>query len=407
MHPRELSIADFTYELPEGRIAQQPLAERDASKLLVWRDGRINDRRFRELPEELPPGALLVLNETKVVNARLIFRRSSGARIEVLCLSPSPSAPVELALAHTESSLWHCFIGNAKRWKEGEELMLSSGGVEITAMRTGNDQVRFNWRPMGKTFAQVLEALGHVPLPPYMKRADAPADKERYNTVFAERPGSVAAPTASLHFTPAMLESLRARGIDATRLTLHVGAGTFLPVKSERMEGHAMHEEEVSVTRAAIKLVLERWGRSPIIAVGTTALRTLESLYWHGLMLVNGGTDADLRIGQWEPYEASGEPRSPRECLEAVLADLDRRGAERLTGRTRLLIAPGYRFRLVDGLITNFHQPQSTLLLLVAAFVGPDWRRIYDHALANGYRFLSYGDASLLWRADRLSTVEA
>lgn len=399
MHPRDLAITDFTYELPEARIAQQPLPERDASRLLVFRDGAITDRHFRDLSEEVPPGALLVLNDTRVVNARLVFHRASGGRIEVLCLSPADGEPVERAMGRAGSGTWHCFIGNGKRWKEGEELVLRSGGTELRAARTGPEQVRFSWDPSRLGFAEVLEQVGHVPLPPYMKRADEPADKDRYNTVFAAHQGSVAAPTASLHFTPRVLDALRAKDARTTALTLHVGAGTFLPVKSARMEGHPMHSEEVSVPREAIADILGHLGRAPIIAVGTTALRTMESLYWHGLGLLRGGTGTELRIGQWEPYEAPAPLPSPREALQALLAELDRRGEERLTGRTQLLIAPGYPYQLADALITNFHQPQSTLLLLVAAFIGPDWRRVYAHALAHGYHFLSYGDGSLLWRA--------
>jgi S-adenosylmethionine:tRNA ribosyltransferase-isomerase len=400
MHPRGLSIADFTYALPEERIAQQPLTDRDASKLLVWRDGLISDRGFRRITDELPSGSLLVLNDTRVVNARLVFHRSTGGRVEALCLSPVDGAPVELAFEARRACEWHCFIGNAKRWREGEELLLRAEGLELRATRTGAEQVRFSWTPRELSFSQVLDAFGHVPLPPYMKRADAPADKERYNTVFAKHEGSVAAPTASLHFTPELLEELALKGVMQTRLTLHVGAGTFLPVKSERMEGHAMHHEQLRIAREALQAIVDQAGKAPIVAVGTTVLRTLESLYWHGAGLIRGDRAVAMNVGQWGPYERIGAEPSSREALQAIIADLDARGEAQLTGRTQLLIAPGYRFRLADGLITNFHQPQSTLLLLVAAFVGPDWRRIYDHALANGYRFLSYGDGSLLWRSE-------
>ena len=283
MHPRELAIADYTYALAEDRIAQQPLPERDASRLLVYRDGAIADHVFRELPGLLPAGSLLVLNDTRVVNARLVFHRASGARIEVLCLAPAGGGPVEEAFAERGACAWSCFVGNAKRWKAGEALVLKGDGCTLTAERTGAEEVAFRWEPAGLTFAEVLDRLGHVPLPPYMKRADAPADRTRYNTVFARNQGSVAAPTASLHFTSAMLAELEARGIDRTALTLHVGAGTFLPVKSERMAGHAMHSEQVRIPRAALQEVAGRLGRHPVVAVGTTALRTLESVYWNGL----------------------------------------------------------------------------------------------------------------------------
>ena len=400
MHPRGLSIADFTYALPEERIAQEPLADRDASKLLVWRNGRITDRVFSEITDELPAGSLLVLNDTRVVNARLVFHRSTGGRIEVLCLSPVDDAPVEPAFDARGGCAWHCFIGNAKRWREGEELLLQADGLVLRAVRTGIEQVRFAWEPQALSFSQVLDALGHVPLPPYMKRADAPADKERYNTVFAEHQGSVAAPTASLHFTSVLLDKLAGKNVKQARLTLHVGAGTFLPVKSERMEGHAMHHEQVRITREALRAIVDQTGMGPIVAVGTTAMRTLESLYWHGVRLMHGDRAATMDVQQWEPYDRSGAEPSAIEALQAVISDMDARGESQLIGRTQLLIAPGYRFRIAEGLITNFHQPQSTLLLLVAAFAGPDWRRIYDHALAKGYRFLSYGDGSLLWRGD-------
>jgi len=398
MHPRELAISDYTYALPDERIAQHPLSDRAASRLLVWRDGAIADKRFGDLVDELPPGALLVLNNTRVVNARLVFHRDSGARIEVLCLAPADGGPMERALAGQGSAEWSCFIGNAKRWKEGEELLLRGEGLELRAMRTGAESVRFTWQPSDRPFAEVLGSLGHVPLPPYMKRADAVDDRTRYNTVFARREGSVAAPTASLHFTPAMLEALRAKQVRIAELTLHVGAGTFLPVKSERMEQHAMHSEEVSVPRAAIVEMLRHLGEGPVVAVGTTALRSMESLYWHGARILHGHAGNMMEVEQWEPYAVSDGLPSAHDALQAVLDRLDERGEQALSGRTQLLIAPGYPFRLADALVTNFHQPQSTLLLLVAAFIGQDWRRVYAHALDHGYRFLSYGDGSLLWR---------
>lgn len=398
MHPRALSIADFTYALPEERIAQHPLEQRDASKLLVWREGRIQDRLFRELPQHLPAGSLLVMNDTRVVNARLVFQRSSGARIEILCLSPADGGSMEHAFHAQGTADWRCFIGNAKRWRDDERLVLHGGGMTLTAERTGAESVRFTWTPAERPLAQVLEVFGHVPLPPYMKRGDEPADKERYNTVFSKHQGSVAAPTASLHFTPGMLEALATQGVRAARLTLHVGAGTFLPVKSDRMEGHAMHHEQVRIPLEAIRAIEERLGKGPLIAAGTTALRTLESVYWHGARLLRGDAANAMDIGQWEPYEERAHRPSPEEALRAVIDDLERRREPALLGRTQLLIAPGYGFRLADALITNFHQPQSTLLLLVAAFIGPEWRSVYEHALASGYRFLSYGDGSLLWR---------
>ncbi len=397
MHPRDLSIADYTYVLPEDRIAQQPLAERDASNLLLHRDGITSDHRFRDLPGLLPDNTLLVLNDTRVVNARLVFHRSTGARIEVLCLDPASGMPVEKAFVERGSSTWHCFIGNAKRWKEGEEVVLVAGDTEVRALRTGSEQVRFTWSPVERTFADVLGAVGHVPLPPYMKRPDEAADKERYNTVFAEHDGSVAAPTASLHFSAAVMEGVRARGIRTAQVTLHVGAGTFLPVKSERMADHAMHHEQVRIPLTTLRALRTQLDTGPIVALGTTAMRTLESIHWYGADVLAGRT-GPMDVDQWRPYE-EGPEHTPQETLDAVIAQLEERGEERLVGRTRLLIAPGYRFRFAEGLVTNFHQPQSTLLLLVAAFVGPSWREVYAHALRAGYRFLSYGDGSLLWRS--------
>ncbi|MBL7964629.1 MAG: S-adenosylmethionine:tRNA ribosyltransferase-isomerase [Flavobacteriales bacterium] len=412
MDPRSLSISDYTYDLPNDRIAQEPLAQRDSSRLLLYRDGGIEDHRFKELPDLLPSGALLVLNNTRVVNARLFFQRSTGARIEVLCLEPAEAQPVEAAFAQKATCTWNGFVGNAKRWKHGEMLELqalmtmpgdddhtSATPVRLQAVRDGEERVRFSWQPPELTFAEVLEKVGHVPLPPYMKRPDEAADKERYNTVFAKHEGSVAAPTASLHFSPEVLARLDAKGIDRTELTLHVGAGTFLPVKSERMADHAMHGEQVRVPLASLERIRGRIGKGPVVTVGTTALRTLESVYWHGVMLLQGRAGAEMAIGQWEPYgHVDADLPNAAQALDAVIKQLKGTTDQRLVGRTELLIAPGYQVRMADALVTNFHQPQSTLLLLVAAFIGPDWRRVYQHALEHGYRFLSYGDGSLLWK---------
>lgn len=397
MDPRTLSIKDYTYDLPEVRIAQQPLAERDAGKLLRYEKGVITDHHFRSLPDLIPANSLLVLNNTKVVNARLIFHRASGARIEVLCLSPVGGKPVELAFAECGTSEWECFIGNAKRWKEGEELIATADGIEIRAMRTGQESIGLTWSPVELSFVEVLDHIGHVPLPPYMKRPDEESDRTRYNTVFAQYDGSVAAPTASLHFTKEILQRMAQIGIRSTDLTLHVGAGTFLPVKSATMDQHSMHTEQVRIPLGTLQELNLQLGNGPIIPVGTTALRTLESIYWHGVKLLHTGSSSAMDIDQWDPYSyAEKDLPTPQAALNAVIASLIAKNGSLLSGQTKLLIAPGYTFRFATGLVTNFHQPQSTLLLLVAAFLGKDWREVYDHALASDYRFLSYGDGSLL-----------
>lgn len=399
MDPLDQRIAGHTYELPPARIAQHPLAERDASKLLAFRDGRIRDRQFRDLADELPGNALLVLNDTRVVHARLAFRRATGALIECMVLSPAESRPMEQALNDASGTRWWCMLGNAKRWK-GEELVLEKAGHSLSMRKAGEQNreflIEFHWAGEGN-FLEQLGRFGSVPLPPYMRRAAEATDDARYNTVFAEHPGSVAAPTASLHFTPHVLESLKQKGIDKAHVTLHVGAGTFLPVKSATMRDHRMHSEQLLVPRSTVERVLAQLGNGPIVPVGTTAMRTIESLHWFGADLANGANPPQLAVDQWRPY--SGQPEVPvKDALQAILAWLDQHRLEAVAGHTTLLIAPGYRFRLSDALITNFHQPRSTLLLLVAALIGKQWREVYDHALKHDYRFLSYGDSSLLWR---------
>jgi len=401
MHPRELSILDFSYDLPEDRVAQQPLAERDASKLLVFRDGSIEDRTFSELVDALPAGALLVLNDTRVVHARVAFERVTGAALECMVLTPESGRPIEQALQDRDHTRWWCFMGNAKRWK-GEELIVRKDGYALHAERIehrdGEHLIEFGWDCDG-TFLEQLDRFGAVPLPPYMRRLAVASDDTRYNTVFGERHGSVAAPTASLHFSHELLARLNEKGVRSTTLTLHVGAGTFLPVKAATMADHAMHAEQVRIPLNALKQMSVQLGEAPIVAVGTTALRSMESLYWHGVMLLQGRAGAEMAIVQWEPYTHE-DPTLPTalEALRAVIAQVEGNVDRVLVGSTQLLIAPGYTFRYADALVTNFHQPQSTLLLLVAAFVGPGWRTMYSHALANNYRFLSYGDGSLLFR---------
>lgn len=318
--------------------------------------------------------------------------------MEILILSPADGSPIEEAIGSRASATWNAMIGNGRRWRNGETLSLQIGDLLLKADRIDHDRVVFTWEPADLTFAEVLRQAGHVPLPPYMARADEQMDHERYNTVIAKHDGSIAAPTASLHFTHGLLDRLKHVPVGLAEVTLHVGAGTFLPVKADRMAGHQMHREEVRIPITTMLELHGRLGKAPIVAVGTTALRTIESLYWHGVKVMNGSAGERLDIDQWEPYDRGSEMIPPVEALQAAIDHTRSLGRDYCSGSTRLLIAPGYEFKFIDGLVTNFHQPQSTLLLLVEAFVGTDRRLIYDHALNNGYRFLSYGDGSLLWR---------
>jgi S-adenosylmethionine:tRNA ribosyltransferase-isomerase len=404
--PRLLSIFDFTYELPAERIAPEPLPHRDQSQLLVYRKGVVHDQRFTDLPAELPADALLVFNNTKVVRARLFCQKPTGGVVELFCLEPvAPHRSVELAMQQTGSCVWKCLVGNGKRWKSGPVQVAFSLNDDAPALLTaqrlevaeGYSLIQFSWEPAEAPFAEILRAAGHLPLPPYLNRADTEVDAVRYQTVYAAHEGAVAAPTAGLHFSDAVFAELRSRGIATAELTLHVGAGTFRPVKAAHMQDHAMHAEPISVNAALLRQLLSH-APQPIIAVGTTSLRTLESLYWLGAQLVQQPpTDAfpAFHVTQWQPYEG-GKAVAMQEALQALLDHLERTGSDTIQATTQLLIAPGYTFRVIRGLVTNFHQPESTLLLLVAALIGPDWRRVYEHALAHNYRFLSYGDSSLL-----------
>lgn len=410
-NPRNIRISDYAYELPEERIAKYPMARRDASKLLLYRRGEVDEAVFRQLPDFLPQGALMVFNNTKVIQARLHFHKQTGALVEVFCLEPHTPADYQLSFAQRGSCTWTCLVGNLKKWKEGRlERDIRAGGrtLRLTAERIGTcgtgHVVRFSWSGEGEaesgvTFAEVLEAIGELPIPPYLNRDTEESDLRTYQTVYSKVKGSVAAPTAGLHFTPEVLEALDRRGIERDEITLHVGAGTFRPVKSADIGGHTMHAEWIAVSRRSIERLLAHGGEC--IAVGTTSVRTLESLYYVGLTLLRHpeASQEDLHVAQWMPYDvaASGEtlPSTP-EALQAILDYLDRHALQVLHTSTQIIIAPGYRYHVVRGIVTNFHQPQSTLLLLVSAFVGDDWRRIYDYALAHGFRFLSYGDSSLL-----------
>lgn len=396
-----IRIADYNYPLPDERIAKYPLAERDHSKLLVYRDGKVSEDVFYRVGEYIPADSLLVYNNTRVIQARLVFHRASGARIEVFCLEPLAPHDYQFSLSSTAGCTWKCMIGNAKKFRDAfvEQAVTLPNGESVTLRATKGEQtgntfaVSFSWDNANLSFAEILDAVGELPIPPYLNRKTEESDKTTYQTVYSRIKGSVAAPTAGLHFTTAVLDDLRRRGIRATELTLHVGAGTFQPVKTEDANEHTMHTEIIAVPRQAIADILSSLGH--IVAVGTTSMRTLESLYFLGEMVQRGETD--LHVPQFAPYEGE-HPLTPAESLQSLLDYLDRTGQQTLHAETQIMIEPGYSFRVVDMLITNFHQPKSTLLLLVSAFVGGDWHTVYDYALAHDFRFLSYGDSSILFR---------
>ena len=398
----DIRIEDYSYPLPDERIAKYPLPERSSSKLLVYNGGSVHESVFRELPSELPEGALMVFNDTRVVPARLHFVRESGAHIEIFCLEPVTPAEYNLAFAAVSECVWRCVIGNSKRWKddilrfdcpEGEALSAMNLRAQLFSREDRTGLVRFFWEG-GEPFSRVLELCGQVPIPPYLNRETEEVDNDRYQTVYAHIRGSVAAPTAGLHFTEAVLQEIRAKNIDTETVCLHVGAGTFLPVKGSRVAEHSMHREPFSVSLSLLKTLRE--GGRKIIAVGTTSVRTLESLYYVGVSCIEKGAPED--VGQWVPYERE-YPYSIGQALDGIISYLEKNGLEEIKVGTRIIIVPGFRFRVVDMLVTNFHQPESTLLLLISAFVGGDWKTIYDYALSNGFRFLSYGDSSLLYRS--------
>ncbi len=400
---RHIAINDFDYPLPDNRIAKFPLAERSASKLLVWHRGAISERHFADLGDVLPAGQLLVFNNTRVIHARIIMHKPSGARVEVFCLEPQEPADYERAFAVRDSCVWSCIVGNLKKWKEGPvEINFLHDGHEasLRAWRVGKggreQTVRFEWTaPM--TFGQLLEYLGRIPIPPYLDRESQEIDNTRYQTVYSKFEGSVAAPTAGLHFTPELIASMQARGFAFEEVTLHVGAGTFLPVKTDDAAQHPMHTEHFEVRRSTVARLLEKWGA--ITAVGTTSVRTLESLSALAWRIRTSGDPQPGRvIGQWELYDLPTE-FTGREALATLLDYMDSAGIDRMKAATQIMITPlGYEFRIVRNIITNFHQPKSTLLLLVSAYVGDAWREIYDYALAHDFRFLSYGDSSVLMR---------
>ena len=403
---KHIQIAEYNYPLPDERIAKFPLAERDHSKLLVYNKGAVSHDIFYNLPNYLPKGALMVYNNTKVIQARLHFNKETGALIEVFCLEPIQPNDYVLNFQQTKHCAWLCLVGNLKKWKEGslrKEIDVKGKKIVLTAtrgeMHGTSHWIDFDWDDDSITFADILEGVGELPIPPYLNRKTEESDKKTYQTVYSKIKGSVAAPTAGLHFTDKVLKDIDAHGIEREEVTLHVGAGTFKPVKSEEIEGHEMHSEYIFVTKHTIERLLAH--DASAIAVGTTSVRTLESLYYIGVTLQSNpdASENDLHVRQWMPYEyADSEPNpiSAKQALLNIKDYLDRNALDALHTSTQIIIAPGYDYKIVKMLVTNFHQPQSTLLLLVSAFVKGDWHKIYDYALANDFRFLSYGDSSLL-----------
>ena len=399
---KHIQIKDFNYELPEERIAKFPLTERDQSKLLVYRHGTVGEDTFTSLPDYLPQGALMVFNNTKVIQARLHFHKDTGALIEVFCLEPVRPHDYALMFQQTGRCSWLCLVGNLKKWKSGcLSRPVEIGGRSITLKATRGENrgtshwIDFEWDDEQTTWAEILEAVGELPIPPYLNRETQESDKETYQTVYSKIKGSVAAPTAGLHFTERVLDTLRNKGVDLEEVTLHVGAGTFRPVKSEEIAGHDMHTEYISVNRQTIEKLLKHGGETT--AVGTTSVRTIESLYYIGVILESRpeASQEELHVKQWMPYENETN-LTPIQALQNILDYMERNNLDALHTSTQIIIAPGYEYKIVKRIVTNFHQPQSTLLLLVSAFVKGDWRKIYDYALSHDFRFLSYGDSSLL-----------
>ncbi len=401
-HVPDIRIDDYVYELPASLIADYPLAQRDQSKLLISRNGQLSESRFHQIDQFLDPDSMLIMNNTRVVQARLLFAKPSGARVEIFCLEPLyPVADMERALSQGPAVEWKCLVGQAKKWKSGKlshENQEVTFWAELIEKTDDHYRIRFSWKPDHLSFGQVLELAGHTPLPPYIKRAAELTDRQTYQTVYARARGSVAAPTAGLHFTEELFKKLRQKGLSCHALTLHVGAGTFKPVSTETIGRHQMHQEQFHAGRPLIEAIANHDG--PLVAVGTTSMRTLESLYWTGVRLLAGDVPASgyVHLTQWFPYSWDGVVPSRAEAMRSILDWLDREGLDGVHGETSLIIVPGYRFHVVDTLITNFHQPRSTLLLLVAAFTGPIWKDAYQYALDNGFRFLSYGDSCLFFK---------
>ena len=397
--PADLFLSDFGYDLPDYKIARYPLELREQSKLLIWKDQIITEDLYENIAVFLPENSLLVFNNSRVIEARILFQKPTGGQIEIFCLGPFASNDIAKSMMQTGSILWTCLIGGASKWKRGKSLSKVLGEIKVEARfvekRADDFIIEFSWSPSSLSFAEILSKMGTIPLPPYLKRTADILDSERYQTVYARESGSVAAPTAGLHFSKKLIDTLAFRNIHSLYLTLHVGAGTFMPVKSEKISDHHMHEEFIEVGLSAVENLIARLDE-PVIAVGTTSLRTLETLYWLGLKicLQNNISPADLSLDQWYPYQPLPDI-SAKESLLLLLNWIQQQSDKKLIAKTQLFIVPGYQFKIVRGLITNFHQPYSTLLLLVAALVGPDWKKIYSFALDHEYRFLSYGDGCL------------
>jgi len=407
MHPQDIFIKDYTYNLPEGRIARYPLEDRDASRLLVYQPGKINEDIYRNLDTHLPENSLLIFNNTKVVEARLLFQKPTGGVVEIFCLEPHEHyADITTAMGQQGNVLWKCLVGGASKWKRGQvlEKKITSQNETITLYATYKEKrtdhfiIDLTWSPRNLAFAGLLHHAGAVPLPPYIKREAEASDADRYQTIYAYHNGSVAAPTAGLHFTKSIFERLKKKNIQTDFVTLHVGAGTFKPVKTQTIGDHEMHAEFIDVSTATIQKIFQH--PDNIIAVGTTSLRTIETLYWLGVKVSLSPGIHDPELTQWEAYGLAEHAIPPAVALNSLMDWMYRKNLERLVTKTQIMIAPGYKVRITRGLITNFHQPDSTLLLLVAALVGDDWKKIYDYALQNDFRFLSYGDGSFLWIPD-------